>query len=75
MNIDVKLSSADNKIEDIFRLIKEKIARAPKKYDRVIKNKSFIVTKASLAMGLIPALVVCTLLAFVPEIRDIYAKT
>lgn len=38
-DIDVSLSSADNKIDDVYELIKNKVLNAPPKYDTVIKKE------------------------------------
>ncbi len=75
MNIEVNLSSDDKKMDDIYQLIKEKILHAPERYDRVIKKKSSITNKIGFALGMIPSLVICTLLVFVPAIRQIYGMT
>lgn len=75
MDIDVNLSSEDKKMDDIYTLIKNKILNAPEKYDRIIKKKSSITNKASFALGVIPSLVICTLLVFVPTIREVYGMT
>lgn len=73
--IDVSLSSKDNKLNDIYELIKTKILNAPEKYDDVIKKKSKIMTIVGLAIGLIPALIISTLLLFVPTVRQIFASS
>lgn len=73
MDIDVSLSSNDDKINDIYELIKSKVLNAPPKYDKVIQKKSSINTIVGLAIGFIPALIITTLLLFVPTIRQIYA--
>ena len=75
MDIDVNLSSEDKKMDDIYTLIKNKILNAPEKYDRIIKKKSSIANKVSFALGVIPSLVICTLLVFVPTIREVYGMT
>ena len=75
MDIEVNLSSDDKKMDDIYQLIKEKILHAPERYDRVIKKKSSITNKIGFALGMIPSLVICTLLVFVPAIRQIYGMT
>lgn len=72
MDINVSLSSEDKKIEDIYELIKNKVLTSPIKYDEVIKKKNSIITIVGLAIGFIPALVLTTLLIFVPAIRQIY---
>ena len=75
MSIDVKLSSEDRKMDDVYNLIKDKILNAPEKYDRVIKKKTSISNKITLAAGLIPSIVILALLVFVPSIRHIYSMT
>ena len=75
INVDVSLSSDDDKMNDIYELIKNKILQAPEKYDKVIKKKTIIVNKYILALGLIPAIIICTLLAFVPSILEVYQST
>lgn len=75
MDIEVNLSSDDKKMDDIYQLIKERILRAPERYDRVIKKKSSITNKIGFALGMIPSLIICTLLVFVPAIRQIYGMT
>lgn len=75
MNIDVNLSSDDKKMDDVYQLIKEKILKAPERYDRIIKKRNFITHKVGFAIGIIPSLVICTLLAFVPIIGEIYGMT
>lgn len=72
MDIDVSLSSEDHKMDDIYQLIKEKILKAPEKYDRIIKKKSAITNKVGFALGIIPSIIICSLLVFVPTIRQIY---
>lgn len=75
MDIEVNLSSDDKKMDDIYQLIKEKILKAPERYDRIIKKKKSITNKIGFALGVIPSLVICTLLVFVPTIRQIYGMT
>ncbi len=75
MDIEVKLSSEDKKMDDIYQLIKEKILKAPERYDRLIKKRSSIINKIGFAFGAIPSLVICTLLVFVSTIRQIYGMT
>lgn len=75
MDIDVNLSSADKKMDDVYQLIKDIILRAPERYDRIVKKKSSITNKISFALGAIPSIVICTLLCFVPAIRHIYGAS
>lgn len=72
MDIDVNLSSADKKMDDVYQLIKDIILRAPQRYDRIVKKKNSIINKVSFALGVIPSIVICILLCFVPVIRHIY---
>lgn len=75
MDIDVNLSSADKKMDDVYQLIKEIILKAPEKYDRIIRKKSSITNKITFALGVIPSIVICTLLVFIPQVRQIYGMT
>ena len=75
MSIDVKLDSNDNRMNDVYQFIKDKITNAPIKYDRIIKDKRKITTKVSFALGIVPSLVICTLLCFIPIIREAYSMT
>lgn len=75
MNIEVKLDSEDKIMNPVYDFIKQKILAAPEKYDRVIKKKSSITNKIGFAIGAIPTIILLTLLAFVPFIRQIYAMT
>ena len=75
MDIEVNLSSDDKKMDDVYQLIKEKILKAPERYDRKKKKKSSITNKIGFALGVIPSLIICTLLVFVPTIREIYGMT
>lgn len=71
--INVSLSSHDDKMNDVYELIKNKILNSPIKYDDVIKKKSSINSTVGLAISLIPAIILCTLLLFVPTIRSVFA--
>ena len=75
MDIEVDLSSEDKKMDDIYQLIKERILKSPERYDRVIKKKNSIANKIGFASGIIPSIIICTLLAFVPAIRQAYGTT
>lgn len=75
MDIDVSLSSQDQKMNDIYQLIKEKILKAPERYDRTIKKKGTITNKIGFAVGVIPSLIVCSLFALIPTVREIYGAT
>ena len=75
MNITVNLSSEDQKMNDIYELIKTKILNAPERYDRIIKDKNLITYKIGFALGAIPSIAICTLLVLVPMIRQLYGMT
>ena len=75
MDIDVNMSSDDDKMDAVYQLIKEKILNAPPRYSRVVKKKTSITSKIQFAVGAIPALVLCSLLALVPTVRYLYAQT
>lgn len=72
-SIDTSLSSEDKKIDDIYELIKRKVLTAPVKYDDIIKKKGSITTTSGFAVGCIPAIVIATLLLFIPAVRHIFA--
>ena len=75
MDITVSLSSEDNRMNDVYQLIKNKILQAPEKYDRIIKKRNAIMNKIGFAVGIIPSLIFCTLLALVTTIRHLYAMS
>lgn len=75
MEISTSLSSVDDKLTDVYELIKNKIYNAQPKYDEVIKKKSSINTIVTLGIGFVPALIISTLLIFVPTIRNIYISS
>ena len=72
MEVTVALNSKDKKMDDIYELIKNKVLKAKPKYDRIIKKKKMISYIISLAIGLIPGLIISTLLLLVEPIRNIY---
>lgn len=75
MSIDVNLSSKDQKMNDIYTLIKQKILSAPERYDRVVRKKASITNKITFALGMIQSTILCTLLVFVPTIFELYTMT
>ena len=74
MEVNVSLDSNDGKTNHIYEMIKNKINNAPEKYDNVIRNKSSIMFKVGIALGFIPAIIICTLLLFVPTVKMIFAS-
>lgn len=75
MDIDISLKSDDKKIDDVYELIKNKVLNAPPKYDDVIKNKSSINFKVGFGLGMIPGLIIPTLLLINSTVRSVYAST
>lgn len=75
MNIEVKLSSEDKKIEDVYQIIKNKILNAPPKYDDVIQKKSKITLWTSFVIGFIPSIIICILLLLNSSLRGIFSST
>ncbi len=72
INFTFDISSEDNKLVNIYEYIKDKIYKAPVKYDRIIKNRKSIISKINFASGLIPSLIICTLLLLIPSVRQIF---
>lgn len=75
MNIDIKLNSDDNIMNEVYETIKQRILYAPEKFDEVIKNKSSICNKVAFARGFIPTSILLFLLIFVETIREIYVMS
>lgn len=75
MNIDISLKSDDKKIDDVYEVIKNKVLSAPPKYDDVIRKKSSINSKVGFAIGMIPGLIISTLLLLVPAMRQVFAAS
>ena len=75
IKIDVDISKEDKKMASVYETIKGIILRAPEKYDRVLRKKSLICNKIAFACGIIPSLIIFTLLAFIPFMRGLYANT
>ena len=75
MDIEVSLSSKDKRLDNIYKLIKDKIIKAPTRYNRIIRKRKAIISKIEFSLGVIPSLIICTLLVFIPSIRESYALT
>jgi len=71
LDITLKLDSQDNKLEEIYNLIKNIVLNAPEKYDTIIKKKNKITNTVTFAIGMIPALIITTILLFIPVIGSI----
>lgn len=75
LDMDIALSSEDNKADDIYELMKNKVLNAKERYDEVVKKKDSIKTTVGIAIGFIPALIISTLLLLVPSIRYAFATS
>ena len=74
ININIDISSDNDKIDDVYCFIKDKILNAPERYDRVIKKRNSIINKICFSIGFIPSIVILTLLVFVPTVRMLYSS-
>lgn len=74
IDISLNLKSEDLKLKDIYDLIKNKILNAPEKYDDVIRKKNKIINTVGLAIGLIPGIVITTILLFIPKLNLVFLK-
>ncbi len=72
MSCDISLNSTDNKIDDVFQLIKEITLNAPPKYNTTISKRSSITNKIRFGYGLIPAIIIVTMLCFIAPLRDAF---
>lgn len=74
LDITLNLKSADSKLDEIYNFIKNKILNAPEKYDEVIRNKNKIINTVSFGTGMIPGIVITSLLLFIPVVNNIILK-
>ena len=72
LEISLNLDSHDSKLEDIYNTIKNVILNAPPKYDDIIKNKNKIISVVSFSIGMIPSIIITSLLLLVGPIRSIF---
>ena len=75
MEIDVHLSSEEDKLIETFRLIKDKILNAPIKYDNLVSKREKIISKITFGYGVTPAIIIATLLTLIPFIKDLYVMS
>lgn len=75
IELNISLESNDNKMNDVYEMIKNKIQTAPERYDNIIRNKSSIYWKVGTAIAFIPSIIFCTLLLFIPSLRIIMGKS
>lgn len=62
LDINLSIDSKDNKLDDVYQFIKEKIQKAHPKYDFVISKKNSINNTVGFALGFIPANIILILL-------------
>lgn len=74
MDITLNLSSEDPKLDELYNFIKSVVLNAPEKYDNIIRQKSKITNTVAFAIGLIPSIIITTILLFVPVINTIILK-
>lgn len=74
-DMDFSLDSGDKQLEDVYMFIKEKIQSSPIKYDDIIKKKSIIKNVISFAKSFIPAIILCTILLFIGDLRQVVAES
>lgn len=75
LNIDLKINSKDDKINDIYIKLKNMINNAPKKYDSIIKNKGRIETIVSLGYGYVLSILITTCLVFIEPVKELMTST
>ncbi|MEE3343848.1 MAG: hypothetical protein VZS44_07150 [Bacilli bacterium] len=75
IKLEISLDDNDDKANHIYEMIKTKIYNSPERYDEIVRNKSSIVFKIGVAIAFIPSLIICTLLLFVPTIRQVFASS
>lgn len=73
-DIDSILSSKSSIMVDTYSFIKEKILTAPKKYNKIIKNKFRIIMTIEFAVGFIPAIILSIFMLFSSSMRSIFTN-
>lgn len=71
MDIEASISSEDDKMNEVYELIKNKILNSQVKYDKVIKDKSKISLIVNSAIGFMPSIIIVSLLLLVPTVRKV----
>ena len=72
LDISLNLKSDDDKLTEIYSLIKNKILNAPEKYDFIIKKKNKITNTVSFGAGIIPSVIITSIFLFIPKINNIF---
>ncbi len=75
INADFSFISNDNKINDVYEFIKNKINSAPIRYDNIVKKRSSIEFTVGFAISFIISFVLVTLSLLVPAIRDVFFQS
>ena len=74
MEIVIKLDSKDNKLNEVYDFIKNKILSAPTKYDFIIKDRNKIYSTVAFSTGLIPASIISIIPLFIPSINMLFFR-
>lgn len=75
IDLNISLESNDDKMNDVYELIKNKIQMAPERYDDVVRNKSSISWRVGTAIAFIPSIIFFTLLLLIPSLRMIMSNS
>lgn len=76
MELDLSFSSRNNIFEEPYNFFKNVISNADVKYDRIIKKKSSIINSVALAKGLIPSIIIVSLLTFTNnDVKEVFKST
>ncbi len=74
LSISLNLKSEDPKLNDIYKLIENKILTAPNKYDDIIKKRTKITNTVALASGIIPGIIISIIPFFIPVLNSVFFK-
>lgn len=75
VSISVSIDNENKIMDEVYDFIKSIIQNAPVKYDTIIEQKNKIISKVSFASGMIPSLIILSLSALIPALRQIYGQT
>lgn len=75
IEISISIDKTDNKMKELYDLIKNKIDNSPIKYDEIITNKPKITLTIGTVIGFIIATAICVILLIFPTIRTLYSQS
>ena len=75
LKINVKLDSADNKLNDLYQKLKDIILSAPEKYDFIVKKRGLVSLAVTLGTGLIFGTLLGAIPLFSEVMRNLYFNT